>query len=464
MKSRADRAVKRTMILAVLLLWGVFASGAFAVEGKNERTLETIMEAYDSLVKQGMDGVERVLKLTKREKSQVEEVWDDLNERFISVFSKIGHFEFDSLQKREKNESKANRAAEWASSMTLLIHDLQPVGEVVAWQRQVNLDIFRMEFDIVHAPNVIAGYTDWMKRIGGVEDIARDLKAGKLSSAELKKYEEELRRIRAAAENISNSLVRQVAGLNEQLKMKKEMDKRIEKILENWKNMKARHPNVAGELSDGPIAWVPLAKKHWQNLEKTREDFDKVYGPFREGKILQDFPTFRDYKYEDLAKPVIALQLDLKTVLAAALQKDKSAEELRKELAKDEELSKEEHERVFKLNEEFSRAKFYVLELADARVYGADVKRNLMLMTGRYHPDFYDPSKYPKEHEIYKKAVEDYALYEANRHPKQVEAQKNLEEFKAGMKKNDEEIKKIQLEHKKRKKSLGLAPDYWCLI
>lgn len=456
MMSRTERAAKRaaivSLLLAVLLLWGLFGSGALAVEGKNERTLESIMEAYDSLVKQGMEGAATLLKSTKREKAETVAVWDDLNERFISVFSKIGHFEFNSLLKKEKNESKANRAAEWANSMTLFIHDLQAIGEVVAWQQQANREIFQMEFDIEKAPNRLAGYTDSLKERGPrLEAIAGDLKTGKLSSSEIQECLEELQSARIVAENISSSILREIEYLKEELKLKKEMDKRIEKILENWKNMKARHPNVAGELSDAPIAWVPLAMKHWQNLEKSREDFEKAYAPFLEGKIMKDIPVFRDYKNEDLAKPVIALQVDLKTMLVSAVQKEKSIEELRKELAKDEELSREEHERVKALVAKFSADKLRVLQLARARAAGGAARLiELRLIQARE----------PIDSEKYKKAVEDLALIDANRHPEQLAAVRAVEEFEAGSKKSNEEIGKIIEEYKRRKKSLGLAPDF----
>ncbi len=452
MNSRADRAAKRKMVLTVLLLWAIFAPGAFAVEGKNERTLETIMEAYDFLVKQGMDGVTTLLKSTKQEKSETEAVWDDLNERFISVFSKIGHFEFDSLQKKEKDESKANRAAEWANSMILLIHDLQAVGEVVAWQRQINRDIFQREYDIEKAPQRLAEFTDRLKERGPrLETIAKDLTSGRLSSAEIQKCLEELGWIRIAAENISGSIVREIGYLEEDVKLKKEMDKRIEKILENWKNMKARHPNVAAELSDAPIAWVPLAKKHWQNLEKTREDFDTAYGPFLEGKIMKDIPVFRDYTYEELARPVIALQVDLRTALAAAVQKEKSVEELRKELARDEELSNKERERVRVLYQKVSPEKSRALQLASVRAAGGVTRvRELQLIMSRL----------PLDSPEYKKASEEAVLIADFRHPDQLAAARAIDEFEAETKKVYEEVGKIMEEHKKRKKSLGLTSDF----
>ena len=48
---------------------------------EQERSLETIMDYYDSLVKQGMDGAENLLRSVKREKSETEAVWSELNER-----------------------------------------------------------------------------------------------------------------------------------------------------------------------------------------------------------------------------------------------------------------------------------------------------------------------------------------------------------------------------------------------
>ncbi|NCB17703.1 MAG: hypothetical protein EOM65_16210, partial [Synergistales bacterium] len=200
---------------------------------EQERSLGTIMDYYDSLVKQGMDGVENLLRSTKTEKSETEAVWSDLNERFISVFSRIGHYEFDSLLKKEKSDSAAKKASEWSDSMKLLIHDLQAVGEVVAWQRQVNRDIFQIEFDVEQAPNRLAGYTERMKDYGPrLAAIAGDLRTGKLSSAEIQRCLNEVQSIRVTAENVSGSIVRTLEYLGEGTGLGKEMDGRIGKVLE----------------------------------------------------------------------------------------------------------------------------------------------------------------------------------------------------------------------------------------
>ncbi len=261
----------------------------------------------------------------KREKSETEAVWDDLNERFISVFSRIGHFEFDSLLKKEKSDSAAKKASEWSHSMKLLIHDLQAVGEVVVWQRQVNRDIFQIEFDVEQAPARLAGYTERMKDYGPrLAAIAGDLRAGRLSSSEIQKVLNEVQSIRVTAENVSGSIGRTREYLGEGTALGKEMDRRIAKILEDWTQMKDRHPGVAPELSDSPARWVPLAKKHWENLGKAREAFDKAYGPFLEGKIFKDIPVFRDYEYKDLSRPAVSLEVELKTALRRLCRKKRA--------------------------------------------------------------------------------------------------------------------------------------------
>jgi len=416
----------------------------------SERTPETIMEYYDTLVKQGMDSVENLLKSTKREKSEVEAVWDDLNERFISVFSKIGHIEFDSLVKKERNESKATRASEWGHDMTLFIHDLQTVGEVVAWQRKVNREIFQLEFDIECAPRRQAGYSGRLKEYGGrLETIDRELKGGSLSSSEIQKRLDEVKTIRTEAENVSGSVLRAIERLEENLTLKPEMDKRIEKILENWSNMKARHPNVKDALSDAPPGWVPLVKKHWQNLETVREKFHETYGPLLEGKLFKDVPVFRDKKYEDLAKPATALEVDLKTALASAARKEKSAEELRREIERDEELTKQEIRRLRELRDSVSPEKRWALQLEDARAAGGVARvRELQLVMSRN----------PDGSAEYRKASEEARLIQEEKHPEQLAVKKKLREFEELERKVSEEIRKIREEHEKRRKSLGLTP------
>ena len=119
-KTRWSAAVSVVVLLTVLLV--VFPACA------QERNVDTLIDYYDSLVKQGMEATERLLKSTKIEKSEVEGIWDDLNERFISVYSRIGHIEFDSMLKVDRNASRVSRASEWDNSMKLFIHDLQNVG------------------------------------------------------------------------------------------------------------------------------------------------------------------------------------------------------------------------------------------------------------------------------------------------------------------------------------------------
>ncbi len=450
---------RRMIIRGVLFLAGLTAlihAGALrpAFAQQEERSLETIMGSYDSLVKQGMDGIGNLLKSTKRERSEIEGVWDDLNERFISVFSKIGHFEFDSLLKKEKSESIAKGASEWSNSMTLLIHDLQAVGEVVAWQRQVNRDIAQREFDIEKAPNRLAGYTERLKDDGPrLEAIARDLKNRRLSSEAIQKCLDEVKSVRITAENVSGSIGRTIGYLEEDVTLGKEMDKRIAKILEDWTQMKDRHPNVAPELSDTPLNWVPLAKKHWENLEKAREEFDKVYGPFLEGKIFKDIPVFRDCEYKDLSRPAVNLEIELKTALAAAVQKEKSEAELRRAIELDEELTRKERERIRKLDDSVSPQRSRELSLAHSRAAGGIRRvRELQLLMSRFPLDQVNSPEY-------RKLSEESSLIMDFKHPEQLAVERKIREFEELQKKVTRERETIINEHRDRRKKLGLAPN-----
>ena len=415
-----------------------------------ERTVETLMDYYDSLVKQGMEATETLLKSKKREKSEVEAVWDDLNERFISVYSKNGHFEFDSMLKKERNEARASRASEWDNSMKLFIHDLQKVGEVVAWQRKVNRDIWQLEFDIEKAPKRVEAYSGKLKEEGPrVEKIIHELKSGSISSAELQKRLDEVRNLRAEAENVSNSLERTLTRLGEDLLLKPEMDKRIAQILENWSNMKARHPAVADELTDIPANWIPVVKKHWKDLEETREKFEKEYATILDGKLFSDVPFFRNRPYKDLAKPVIELEMRIKTAIVSAAQKEKSAEELRKAVELDEELTKKEVLRLQELRAMVSPEKRRALQLEDARAAGGTSRvRQLQIVMARH----------PEGSEEYRKASEESRLIQEERHPEQLVVKKKLREFEELERKVSEEMRKVYEEHEKRRKSLGLAP------
>ncbi len=437
--------VMSVLILAV----AVVALPAWAQE-RQERTVDTLMDYFDSLVKQGMEATETLLKSKKREKSEVEAVWDDLNERFISVYSKVGHFEFDSMLKKERNEARASRASEWDNSMKLFIHDLQKVGEVVVWQRKVNRDIWQLEFDIDKAPKRVEAYSGKLKEEGPrVEKLLHELKSGSLSSAELQQRLDEVKNLRAEAENVSNSLERTLARLGEDLLLKPEMDKRIARILEDWSNMKARHPSVADELTDMPANWIPLVKKHWKDLGETREKFEKEYAPILDGKLFSDVPFFRNRPYKDLAKPVIELEVRIKTAIVSTVQKEKSAEELQKAIELDEELTRKEIQRIQELQSMISREKWYALQLEDVRAAGGTTRvRELQIVMARH----------PEGSEEYRKASEEAHLIQDEQHPEQLAVKKKLREFEELERKVFEEIRKLHEEHEKRRKSLGLAP------
>ena len=258
-----------------------------------------------------------------------------------------------------------------------------------------------------------------------------------------------MKNLRAEAENVSNSLERTLARLGEDLLLKPEMDKRIARILEDWSNMKARHPSVADELTDMPANWIPLVKKHWKDLGETREKFEKEYAPILDGKLFSDVPFFRNRPYKDLAKPVIELEVRIKTAIVSTVQKEKSAEELQKAIELDEELTRKEIQRIQELQSMISREKWYALQLEDVRAAGGTTRvRELQIVMARH----------PEGSEEYRKASEEAHLIQDEQHPEQLAVKKKLREFEELERKVFEEIRKLHEEHEKRRKSLGLAP------
>jgi predicted HAD superfamily phosphohydrolase len=218
--------------------------------------------------------------------------------------------------------------------------------------------------------------------------------------------------------------------------------------------MKDRHPNVAPELSDTPLNWVPLVKKHWENLEKAREEFDKAYGPFLEGKIFKDIPVFREYEYKDLSRPAVTLEIELKTALAAAVQKGKSEAELRRAIELDEELTRKERERIRKLDDSVSPQKYRELSLAHSRAAGGVTRvRELQLLMSRFPLDQINSPEY-------RKLSEESALIQDFKHPEQLAAERKIRDFEELSKKVSQERETIISEHRNRRKKLDLAPEW----
>jgi len=442
--------LKKTAVLflsAILVMAGV--GGPQAQE--KARTVETVIEYQNYELQVGMEAVEGLLKTTKTDKSATVDRWNELNEKYFSSYARIGHYEFDSLLKQEKNEAVAARAAEWDQAIRLFTDELQNIGEVASWIRELNLDIMWMEYDTLHSRERLEGFMK-APAVHGPEavKIAAELKTGKLSSKEVKKYLEDVQWMKSKAENISSSIARDVEELEKSVVTGKAMDGRIVKILEAWGSVGSRHPAMGAGKAEIAAGWVPVVKKRFEDYSKVREEFDKAFAPLLEGKLFRDVPIYRDYGYGELAKPFRDLELELKTALVAAAQKEKSEAELREAIAKDEELTKKEREQVRKLRDSVSVEKMRNLQLEASRA-GGGLKRQREIQLSL--------SRLKEDSEEYKKLWEELILLAEYRHPEQLAVEKKIREYDELKKKVDEEVRKIYLEHDKRKRSLGLEPE-----
>lgn len=443
------KLLKTTAVLAIPLLL-LIAGGGGAQTPEKARTVETVIEYQNYALQVGMEAVVNLLKTTKTDKSATVDVWNELNEKYFTSYARIGHYEFDSLLKQEKNEAVAARAADWDQAVRLFTGELQNVGEVVLWLRELNRDIMSMEYDTLHSGERLKHFMKWPAEDGpGAAKISSELKTGKLSSKEVKKYLEDVQRMKSRAENVSSSITNEVEELEKSVVTGKAMDGRIVKILEAWGDTASRHPAMGAEKAEIAAGWVPVVKKRFEDFSKVREEFNKAFGPLLEGKLFRDVPLYRDYGYGELAKPFRDLELELKTALVAAAQKEKSEAELREAIAKDEELTKKEREQVWKLWNSVTEEKRRQLTLELVRAGGGKERRTELTLR---------MVKLPEESEEYKKLREELTLLEEERHPEQLAVKKKIQEFEELKKKVEEEVRKILLEHEKRRRSLGLEP------
>ncbi|MGI6782898.1 MAG: hypothetical protein ACOX5A_01615 [Aminivibrio sp.] len=443
------KLLKTTAVLAIPLLL-LIAGGGGAQTPEKARTVETVIEYQNYALQVGMEAVVNLLKTTKTDKSATVDVWNELNEKYFTSYARIGHYEFDSLLKQEKNEAVAARAADWDQAVRLFTGELQNVGEVVLWLRELNRDIMSMEYDTLHSGERLKHFMKWPAEDGpGAAKISSELKTGKLSSKEVKKYLEDVQRMKSRAENVSSSITNEVEELEKSVVTGKAMDGRIVKILEAWGDTASRHPAMGAEKAEIAAGWVPVVKKRFEDFSKVREEFNKAFGPLLEGKLFRDVPLYRDYGYGELAKPFHDLELELKTALVAAAQKEKSEAELREAIAKDEELTKKEREQVWKLWNSVTEEKRRQLTLELVRAGGGKERRTELTLR---------MVKLPEESEEYKKLREELTLLEEERHPEQLAVKKKIQEFEELKKKVEEEVRKILLEHEKRRRSLGLEP------
>lgn len=437
---------KSQLIMQVILISFLAGFSSNTLAGDPQRTQEMITD-IEVTAKVGLEAFEKILKSKSMEKKDTVTVWEELNEKFFTRFQHIAYIEFESTLKGQ-NDSQATKAREWAQDISAFFDDIQACGDVANWQRKVNIEIFSLDQDTLWAPRWIDSNLSSAKEHGQyLTSVAQEIKSGSLSSADIQKRLDEVKKIRNDMENISSSLVRRVEYLEKDHAMKAEMDKKIAGILANWTDMNARHPRINADLTSIPPTWVPLVKKHWESFGATKKKFDEAYGPLLAGTFFQDVAFFKDKKYSDLAAPVIAVEMDLKTQLVALTQKEKTEEQLRKEIALDEELTKKERARLLEIARISSPEKENELKLACARAAGgAAGVRELMLAIARN----------PEDSSAYKDATNELKLIEKNLHPEQIAALKSLNDFYAEGKKYEPEWKQIMKDHADRKKKLGL--------
>jgi hypothetical protein len=428
----------------------MFSQNALAVAANTKNRTQQIITDIETFAKVGLEAYARILKSKSMEKKDTVTIWEELNEKYFTRFQRITYIEFDSTLKG-KQDSQATKAREWAQDITAFFDDIQSCGTMADWQREVNIEIASFEADTESAPKWIdAKLSAARKHNDYLSSVVKDMRGGSLSSAEIQERLDQTKKIRSEMENISSSIVTRVDYLEEEHAMKAEMDKKTAAILASWTDIKARHPRVTSDLTDIPPTWVPLVKKHWKSFAEVKSEFDEAYGPLLDGKFFKNVAFFKDKPYSDLAQPVIEVEMDLKTLLVAQTQKEKSEEQLRKEIALDEELTRKERERLLEIAQMSSPEKERELELACARAAGgASGARELVLIMARN----------PEGSSEYRRAADELNLINKNLHPEQVAAAKALRDFYAEAKKYEPEYRRIIKEHTERKRKLGLRPE-----
>src|SRR5690606_23102265 len=151
----------------------------------------------------------------KWEKADTEGVWDELNEKYFTAWDRLGHVEFDSLLKG-KQGSDVTKALEWANAMKLFRHEMQSMGRVVKWQRQMKADAFSIEITMRDLP---AKIDEWLKKAGDAETLVgklnQEMAGGKLTSDDLNSRLDDIRAIRSKMENVSSAVLRTVKDIDE---------------------------------------------------------------------------------------------------------------------------------------------------------------------------------------------------------------------------------------------------------
>lgn len=417
--------------------------------GFQERVGE-IMRYEHEVAKVGLEATERLLKTEKWEKADTEGVWDELNEKYFTAWDRLGHVEFDSLLKG-KQGSDVTKALEWANAMKLFRHEMQSMGRVVKWQRQMKADAFSIEITMRDLPAKVQDWENKAKEAASFVDRLRQaMGGGTMKSEDLESRLEDIRIERSKMENVSSALLRTIEAIDEWLYLNPDLPKDIGKIIENLGNAKARHPLVDAELTDWMVACPALMKKSREDYEEVRKDFDAIYQPVKSGKALDGVTLFKGLAYNKLPDPVMKCESELKLMIAKTVQKEASDAQLKKDLEEDERLSRQERDRILEIARLIGPEPRRALELELVRAGGPDRIRDIQLRLSRMEPGSPD----------YEKLREEFLLLDREEHPDQLAVKKKIKEFEDLAVRLGEESRDIALAHEARRKKLGLKPTF----
>ena len=447
MNGHTPRLLAATALVAFLFLC---AGGA---EAAKPQTVQGIMSSCEADMKTGLEAVELLLKSTKREKSETVAVWEEINEKNFLKFRSSTIVEFSALLKG-KTDPASERALAWAAAMESFVVDLQSVGEVVEQLRKMNVLRDQIEFETEYLFVRMAEFQEELKKIGQIlAAVNRDVSAGKLSSASsretLLEKSDELTRARNMTETVVEAVDAALAAMKDGLAPPQEIDKRIAAILDGWTDVKAKHPDVKGDLTDVPPRWVPLVKNQWNNLLAARKKFDEEASPFFSGGLVRDLPFFgaaggSGSSYKDVVRPVLELEFRVKGMI----EKAKEAEEKRRtDLAKDEELTRGELARIRELERLYGPVREREVVVGLDRAAGgvarkAELQRRIDALGSGFGA----------------KEREELRLLNEWKHPDQIPARDAYAVFYEGRARANEEIWGILKAHTERRRKLGLRP------
>ena len=447
MNGRNPRLLAATVLLAFLLLP---AGGAGAAK---PQTVQGIMSSCEADMKTGLEAVERLLKSTKREKSETVAVWEEINEKNFLKFRSSTIVEFSALLKG-KTDPASERALAWAAAMESFTTDLQSVGEVVEQLRKMNVLRDRIEFETEYLFVRMAEFQEELKKIGLTLDAVKDaVAAGTLSTSSergtLLGKADDVLKARNMTEIVVEAVDAALAAMGKELSPPEEIDKRIAAVLEGWSDVKAKHPDVTADLTDIPPRWVPLVKNQWNNLLAARKKFDEEASPFHSGGLVRDLPFFgaagsSGSSYKDVVRPVLELEFTIRGMI----EKAKEAEEKRRtDLAKDDELTRGELARIRELERLYGPVREREVVTALERAAGG-VARKVELQR---RIDALGSGFGAKERE-------ELRLLNEWKHPDQIPARDAYSAFYDGRAKANEEIAGILKAHAERRRKLGLRP------